>query len=52
MITSQVRAHYKAPDKFEIHCNKSGKNVIFRVLGEEAGSWVSKINRVIDSHTK
>jgi hypothetical protein len=49
LITPFVRAHYKAADKFEIFCKKSGKNLIFKIVGEDANTWVNKINRVIDS---
>eukprot|EP00347_Sterkiella_histriomuscorum_P024266 403331728 len=50
ILTPQVRAIYRAADRFEINCQKSGKTIIYRVIGEEAGTWVSKINRVLDAH--
>lgn len=52
LITPHLRAIYRAPDKFEIYCKKNSKNVIFRIVGEDATTWVTKINRVIDAHSK
>ena len=52
LISPYLRAHYRAPDRFEIACKKSGKHIIFRIVGEDASIWVNKINRVIDAHTK
>ena len=53
LVTPHLKAIYRAPDKFELFCSKSGKNIIFRVMNsEDANTWVNKINRVIDALQK
>ena len=52
LLTPFVRAVSRQSNKFEIICSKSGMNLQFTVNGEDSGIWVTKINRVIDIHTK
>ncbi len=52
LITPYVRATCTQSDRFEIRCSQSGKSLILRVVGEDAQIWATKINRVIDAHTK
>ena len=49
VLTQFVQASVIQPNQFEIFCKKSGKKIIFKLNIDEAGTWVSKINRVIDS---
>jgi hypothetical protein len=52
LITQFVKAIYRDKNRFEIQCSRSGKVIILKVNGDEANTWVNKINRVIEAHTK
>lgn len=53
LITPFVSAVLKSQDKFDIVCKRSGKHYALKVEGvDEASTWVTKINRVIEAATK
>ena len=52
VITPFLKATSHSSDKFEITCKKSGKNIIFKVVGEDASIWANKINRVVEGHAR
>ena len=52
LITPYVKAVSKGSNRFDIQCSKSGKVIVFNIASEDSSVWVSKINRVIETHTK
>ena len=53
VVTHHVQAIKKQNNRFDIIDNRSGMILQFTIIGtEDAEQWVSKINRVIQSHTQ